>query len=177
MCTLVRKECCHSPQRWGMARSSNVACFSWVWNHASRLTRTTVRCNECGKELSISNGSTGNVIRHIKLKHPNIELETSQRPSKSMLLHALDVYFYWVGEGVTDTPSGGVTETVSGVFITGFSLINFRWRIPIKHKFTLLRPSLLLLYRGAASYCCYRRKVYSIYCLIYHCINRVLVLF
>ena len=43
---------------------------SLVWDYFKQLTTSKVRCTLCNCELSFRGGSTSNLNRHVRLKHP-----------------------------------------------------------------------------------------------------------
>ncbi|XP_014271243.1 uncharacterized protein [Halyomorpha halys] len=45
---------------------------SYHWNHFIRLDFTKAKCRYCHRVIKMSRGSTGNLNRHIRLKHPSI---------------------------------------------------------------------------------------------------------
>ncbi|XP_044732971.1 zinc finger BED domain-containing protein 4-like [Chrysoperla carnea] len=48
---------------------------SAAWKRFTLLSDSRARCNQCGKEISIKNKSTTNLIRHYKKKHLSIQIE------------------------------------------------------------------------------------------------------
>jgi len=52
---------------------------SSVWHHFSALDNNKSKCNICRGIKSFNGGSTGNLLRHIKTKHPTVPLERSIR--------------------------------------------------------------------------------------------------
>jgi len=46
-----------------------------VWYHYSVLQNNIEKCNVCSDKLSFSGGSTGNLLRHLKTKHPTIPMQ------------------------------------------------------------------------------------------------------
>lgn len=43
---------------------------SEIWNHFSEQGNEKAECNYCKTKLSVLKGSTGNLTRHMRLKHP-----------------------------------------------------------------------------------------------------------
>lgn len=50
---------------------------STVWHHFTALENNKAKCNICSEQKSFNGGSTGNLLRHIKTKHPLVPLERS----------------------------------------------------------------------------------------------------
>lgn len=50
---------------------------SSVWYHFTALDNVKAKCNICSETKSFNGGSTGNLLRHIKTKHPTVPLERS----------------------------------------------------------------------------------------------------
>lgn len=46
-----------------------------VWHHYSILQNNLAKCNICCDKISFSGGSTGNLLRHLKTKHPTVPLQ------------------------------------------------------------------------------------------------------
>lgn len=47
---------------------------SYVWYHYTQLENNQAKCNICSEKKSFTGGSTGNLLRHLKTKHPTIPL-------------------------------------------------------------------------------------------------------
>lgn len=47
---------------------------SAIWNYFSFISNAEAKCNFCVARISTKSGSTGNLRRHIKLKHASIPL-------------------------------------------------------------------------------------------------------
>ncbi|CAG5046036.1 unnamed protein product [Parnassius apollo] len=52
---------------------------SALWNHFSELTDNKAKCGYCAQTLSIPNKSIGNLSRHMRLKHPTIQIQLSRQ--------------------------------------------------------------------------------------------------
>ncbi|CAG5059868.1 unnamed protein product [Parnassius apollo] len=52
---------------------------SALWNHFSELTDNKAKCGYCAQILSIPNKSIGNLSRHMRLKHPTIQIQLSRQ--------------------------------------------------------------------------------------------------
>ncbi|CAK1593252.1 unnamed protein product [Parnassius mnemosyne] len=52
---------------------------SALWNHFSELTDNKAKCGYSAQILSIPNKSIGNLSRHLKLKHPTIQIQLSRQ--------------------------------------------------------------------------------------------------
>lgn len=53
---------------------------SAAWQHFVEVdSGKNAKCNHCGKTVVITNGSTGNMFRHIKLRHPHLTVEKRSR--------------------------------------------------------------------------------------------------
>lgn len=48
---------------------------STVWHHFTALGNNKAKCNICSEQKSFNGGLTGNLLRHIKTKHPLVPLE------------------------------------------------------------------------------------------------------
>ncbi|XP_050546155.1 zinc finger BED domain-containing protein 6-like [Daktulosphaira vitifoliae] len=46
-----------------------------VWYHYSIILNNIAKCNICYDKISFSGGSTGNLLRHLKTKHPTVLLQ------------------------------------------------------------------------------------------------------
>jgi len=46
-----------------------------VWYHHTILQNNIAKCNVCSYKISFSGGSTGNLLRHLKTKHPTVPLQ------------------------------------------------------------------------------------------------------
>lgn len=56
---------------------------STVWNHFNKISSITAKCNYCSSVYSVKGGSTANLLRHIRTKHPtvnmkNVDINTTQ---------------------------------------------------------------------------------------------------
>lgn len=51
---------------------------SFVWYHFTPLENSQAKCNICSEKKCFTGGSTGNLLRHLKTKHPTVPLEKSQ---------------------------------------------------------------------------------------------------
>uniref|UniRef100_A0A182XPF9 BED-type domain-containing protein n=1 Tax=Anopheles quadriannulatus TaxID=34691 RepID=A0A182XPF9_ANOQN len=60
--------------------ASNVATSSSIWDHFTR-NGTKAKCRYCYNEIAFTKGSTSNLKRHMKAKHPSISLERQQLAS------------------------------------------------------------------------------------------------
>ncbi|XP_014255374.1 uncharacterized protein LOC106669962 [Cimex lectularius] len=45
---------------------------SFVWNHFTTVQKGKYMCNYCKSVLSTANGSTGNLKRHLRVRHPHL---------------------------------------------------------------------------------------------------------
>ncbi|XP_008182425.1 zinc finger BED domain-containing protein 6-like [Acyrthosiphon pisum] len=56
---------------------------STVWHHFTVLEINKAKCDICSEEKSFTGGSTGNLLRHLKTKHPTVPLERSIQDTHS----------------------------------------------------------------------------------------------
>lgn len=47
---------------------------SQVWNHFTRLNKNKSKCRHCSDVIITNNGSTSNLARHVKRKHPTVHV-------------------------------------------------------------------------------------------------------
>nr|CAD7610387.1 unnamed protein product [Timema genevievae] len=47
---------------------------SQLWNHFTKIGDKQARCDYCSKIISVSCGSMGNLMRHIKVKHSTVSI-------------------------------------------------------------------------------------------------------
>lgn len=57
---------------------------SKVWNHFDKIDHINSKCIHCSRCISVSGGSIGNLLRHIKRKHPSIEIIGGERDAKRL---------------------------------------------------------------------------------------------
>lgn len=50
-----------------------------LWNHFSQVADNKAKCVYCAQTLNIPNKSIGNMSRHMKLKHPTIQINLSRQ--------------------------------------------------------------------------------------------------
>lgn len=53
-----------------------------VWHHFTIESNSTAKCNYCSEKKSFNGGSTGNLLRHIKTKHPTVPLQRNIQVKK-----------------------------------------------------------------------------------------------
>ncbi|KAJ0169828.1 hypothetical protein K1T71_014434 [Dendrolimus kikuchii] len=53
-----------------------------LWNHFSQLADNKAKCGYCAQILSIPNKSIGNMSRHMRLKHPSIQIHLSRQATQ-----------------------------------------------------------------------------------------------
>lgn len=85
---------------------------SAAWQHFVEVEDgKNARCNHCGKTVVITNGSTGNMFRHIKLRHPSLTVEKRSRPCiiANEMINAIPI------EGKICSNNEAVTTTVMEV--------------------------------------------------------------
>ncbi|XP_046396528.1 uncharacterized protein LOC124163580 isoform X1 [Ischnura elegans] len=51
---------------------------SEIWNHFTSEDNRAAKCGYCHKILSLVGGSTGNLMRHLRLKHPDLDIQFGQ---------------------------------------------------------------------------------------------------
>lgn len=47
---------------------------SVIWDHFEKNPNHTAKCNYCSQNISVANGSLGNLSRHLRTKHPTVNL-------------------------------------------------------------------------------------------------------
>lgn len=47
---------------------------SFIWNNFTKISSDRAKCDICATILSVRGGSTTNLIRHVKTKHPGVDL-------------------------------------------------------------------------------------------------------
>ncbi|XP_039290365.1 uncharacterized protein LOC111056277 isoform X5 [Nilaparvata lugens] len=57
---------------------------STVWLHFDRVEGNGGKCKYCSSRLSCAGGSTGNLTRHIKSKHPDINMSSTSLVGEPM---------------------------------------------------------------------------------------------
>lgn len=56
---------------------------STLWNHFIKKESTRGECKYCKKMISFARGSTGNLKRHLRNRHPMVSLERISQPRDS----------------------------------------------------------------------------------------------
>ena len=59
-----------------------------VWNHFAPLEDERAKCNVCPAVISYKRGSTSNLLRHMKKKHPQVDVQ-DEDPLKADILNEL----------------------------------------------------------------------------------------
>lgn len=56
-----------------------------VWNHFTKLTFEKAKCDICGTIISIKGGSSTNIRRHLKTKHPLTDIDATREQVKTFM--------------------------------------------------------------------------------------------